>query len=75
MPAMAPVIDFVADQVLKLNFTNPQIAARLVAAFNRWPRYDEERRQMMKTQLERVAAEPKLSSDVFEIVNNALKQN
>ncbi len=64
---------FVADQVISLNATNPQVAARLVSAFNRWPRYDESRRAMMRAELERIAAVDGLSTDVFEIVSHALK--
>jgi aminopeptidase N len=64
---------FLADQVIALNDSNPQMAARMVAAFNRWPRYDEGRRALMKAELERVAAVEGLSNDVFEIVSNALK--
>ncbi len=64
---------FVADQVISLNGTNPQMAARMVSSFNRWPRYDQGRRTLMRSQLERIAAVDDLSPDVFEIVSNALK--
>ncbi len=64
---------FVADQVISLNATNPQVAARIVSSFNRWPRYDEARRALMRAELERIAAVDDLSTDVFEIVTNALK--
>ncbi|MEE4173599.1 MAG: aminopeptidase N [Xanthomonadales bacterium] len=64
---------FLADQVLRLNGTNPQIAARMVSSFNRWPRYDSGRRALMRKELERIAADDDLSPDVFEIVSNALK--
>jgi aminopeptidase N len=65
--------EFVAAQVLTLNATNPQIAARLVSSFNRWPRYDEKRKALMKAQLQRIEAAEGLSSDVYEIVSSALK--
>jgi aminopeptidase N len=64
---------FLADQVISLNKTNPQVAARLASSFNRWPRYDESRRALMRAELERIAAVEGLSTDVFEIVSNALK--
>ena len=64
---------FVADQVISLNATNPQMAARMVSSFNRWPRYDAARRSLMRAELERIAAVDDLSPDVFEIVSNALK--
>jgi aminopeptidase N len=64
---------FVADRVIELNRINPQVAARMVAAFNRWSRFDGKRREMMKREMERIAAVPGLSSDVAEIIGNALR--
>jgi aminopeptidase N len=52
---------------------NPQIAARMASAFNRWKRYDEDRKTLMKEQLQRIAAVENLSGDVSEIINNALR--
>ncbi len=63
---------FLADQVLALDLMNPQIAARLVSAFTLWKRYDEKRKALMKTQLERILNAPKLSKDVHEIVSKSL---
>ena len=64
---------FNADRVIELNAINPQVAARMAAAFNRWKRYDEQRQELMKAQLERIAGVDGLSRDVAEIVNNALR--
>ncbi len=64
---------FVADRVIELDSLNPQIAARLAAAFNRWKRYDEGRKALMNEALARVAKKEDLSRDVAEIVNNALR--
>lgn len=64
---------FHADRVIELDGLNPQIAARMASAFNRWKRYDEARKQLMKAELQRIAATPGLSGDVSEIVNNALR--
>jgi len=63
---------FLADQVLAINTLNPQIAARLVSAFTMWKRYDEKRKALMKAELERILAAPKLSRDVHEIVSKSL---
>ncbi|MEP6998197.1 MAG: aminopeptidase N, partial [Betaproteobacteria bacterium] len=63
---------FVADQVLMIDRSNPQIAARLVAAFNRWRRFDDRRAVLQRSELERIAAAPKLSTDVAEIVAHDL---
>ena len=65
--------DFVADQVIALDGRNPQIAARMASAFNRWPRYDADRRRLMQAALKRIASVDDLSGDVYEIVSNALK--
>jgi aminopeptidase N len=64
---------FLADQVLLLNELNPQIAARLVSAFNRWRKYDESRQGLMKAELERILGAGSVSRDVYEIVSKALK--
>ena len=63
---------FVADRVIELNQINPQVAARLASAFNRWKRYDLQRQALMQAELKRMAAVPGLSADVAEIVGNAL---
>ena len=63
---------FLADYVLLLDPLNPQIAARLVSAFTMWKRYDEKRKALMKAQLDRILATPKLSRDVHEIVSKSL---
>jgi aminopeptidase N len=44
----------------------------MVSAFNRWPRFDTNRRELMRAELQRIAAQDSLSTDVFEIVSNAL---
>ncbi len=63
---------FLADQVLALNAFNPQIAARLIAAFTRWRKFDPDRQQGMRDQLERILAGPGLSPDVYEIAAKSL---
>jgi len=64
---------FHADRVIELDPLNPQMAARMAAAFNRWKRYDEGRMAMMKTELQRISSVESLSGDVTEIVANALR--
>jgi aminopeptidase N len=63
---------FVAEAVLTLDRLNPQIAARLVSAFNGWRRLEPHRRALMRHELEGLSAQPALSGDVTEIVQRAL---
>ncbi|NIR31609.1 MAG: aminopeptidase N [Gammaproteobacteria bacterium] len=63
---------FLAERVLELDPLNPQIAARLLGALNRWRRYDEHRQGLMKAELERILAAPGLSRDTYEIASKAL---
>jgi aminopeptidase N len=61
-----------ADRVVELDPRNPQVAARLLTAFGRWRRYDPVRQQLMRGELERVAALPGLSRDCQEIASKSL---
>ena len=61
-----------ADVVGELDSTNPQIAARLLGAFDQWRRYDEPRQRLVAGELERILAKPGLSKDVFEIASKTM---
>lgn len=63
---------FVADQVIEIDARNPQVASRVVSAFNQWKTFEPGLRQLMKTELERIAGHPGLSNNVGEIVGRAL---
>ena len=63
---------FAAEQVLRLDEANPQIAARLARCFDRWRRFDEGRQAHAKRALETILAASKLSKDTHEVVNRAL---
>ncbi len=63
---------FLADVTLALDGLNPQVASRMATLFSQWQRYDPGRRALMQAELERIAAAPKLSKDVFETVSRAL---
>ena len=63
---------FLADQILKLNKSNPQMAARLLTPLTQWRRYDEKRQTLMKVQLQRIKTEEALSKDVYEVVVKSL---
>jgi aminopeptidase N len=62
---------FLADVVLQLDKINPMVAARMVKPLTSWKRYDKERQQLMKAQLERLLGQ-KLSKDVYELVKKSL---
>ena len=63
---------FVADQVLRLDALNPQVAARLAGAFNRWRKFDAGRRELMQVQIQRIAEASGLSPNTYEIATKAL---
>ncbi len=64
---------FLADYVLKIDRFNPQLAARILEPLIHWKKFAGQRPQLMKEQLERIAATPKLSRDIYEIVSKSLK--
>ncbi len=59
------------EVVEQLNDSNPQMAARLLAPLTRWRRY-RGRAELMRAELERLAALPQLSPDVYELVSKSL---
>jgi aminopeptidase N len=63
-----------ADRVLQIDSFNPNVAARLVHQLENWRKYSAPFGPLMKTQLERIVAEPKLSPNTFELASNALKE-
>ena len=63
---------FWAEQVIALNATNPQLAARLARSLDRWRKFAPPQQQAMRAALKRVAAAPKLSKDVLEVVTKSL---
>lgn len=63
---------FHADRILELDPVNPQVAARLLAPLGRWQRMDPGRQALMKRELQRILAAPKLSRDVYEIASKSL---
>jgi aminopeptidase N len=63
---------FWADRILELDALNPQLASKMARALDRWAQLAEPYRQAARAAIARVAAAPKLSSDVHEIVSRAL---
>ncbi|MBN2362383.1 MAG: aminopeptidase N [Deltaproteobacteria bacterium] len=63
---------FLTEQVLALDAINGQMAARMCQPLSSWKRYEPGRREQMRAQLQRLAATPRLSKDVYEIVAKSL---
>lgn len=63
---------FLADQVIALNSINPQVASRMVAALTQWKRFDKNRQDLMKKELERIINTANISKDVYEIASKSL---
>ncbi len=63
---------FWSDRVLELDTINPQVAARLARALDRWKKLVEPMRGAAREAIARVAAKPDLSNDVREVVTRAL---
>jgi aminopeptidase N len=61
-----------SEQVLALDAINPQVAARLARAMDRWSRLAEPYRSAAQVAIERVAAKADLSNDVREVISRAL---
>ncbi|SFM14736.1 aminopeptidase N [Marinobacter zhejiangensis] len=64
---------FLADQVCRLDDSNPQIAARLVSPLTRWKKFAQPYCSAMKEALETVRAKDGLSKDVYEVVHKSLR--
>jgi len=63
---------WIAEQVVALDRLNPQVAARLARAFDRWKKYDAGRQAHARTALESIRRAEGLSANVGEVVGRAL---
>ena len=63
---------FIADKVIEIDRFNPQVAARLVQAFNLCNKLEPHRKSLVKQELQRIRAQGGLSKDVGEIVGKIL---
>ena len=62
------------EVIERLQASNPQIAARMLAPMTRWRRYAVGQ-DAMRTELERLAAIDPLPKDVFEVITKALSES
>ena len=63
---------FWAEHVIELNHINPQVAARLARALDRWKQFAPNYQVHMKSALEFISKQTNLSSDVSEVIQKAL---
>jgi aminopeptidase N len=63
---------FWSERVIELDAVNPQVAARLARALDRWSKLAEPYRSAAREAIARVAAKPDLSKDTHEVVSRAL---
>ncbi len=53
---------FLRETVQQLDKLNPQVAARMVKPLTTWKRYDKERQELMREQLELLLQSNKIST-------------
>jgi aminopeptidase N len=63
---------FLADQILQVDKYNPMTAARLFEALGGWENFKPELAALMKAEIARIAATPKLSHNLREMVTRTL---
>jgi len=64
--------DFLADQILKLDADNPQLAGKLTTNFSHWRIVDDKHQALARAAMERILANPKCSAPVRELLNKTL---
>lgn len=67
-----PAYEFLADMILKIDEKNPQVAARLCAAFNFVKKFPGPMKERALTQIKRIVAHDKLSKNSRELLQSAL---
>lgn len=67
--------EFVAEQIVRLNTINPQIAARFVKTLENWRIFHVDRADLIKQALRQILATANLSSDVKEVAKKALGED
>jgi aminopeptidase N len=60
------------EVVQTLDVINPQTAARMLTPFETWRRYDAARQNLIKAELETIAAQKPLSPNLYEIARKIL---
>ncbi len=60
---------FLADKLIEIDKINAQIASRLAGAFTLYKKMNEESKELMRVELERVMSQEKISSNLYEIIS------
>jgi aminopeptidase N len=64
--------EFLADQIIAYDASNPSLAARFCNAFSRWNRFEPKARALQERALKRIEAVEKLSPNVAEWIEKTL---
>jgi aminopeptidase N len=64
--------EFIADQIIAYDNSNPSLAARFCNAFSRWNRFEPKARALQERALKRIQAVEKLSPNVAEWIEKTL---
>lgn len=66
--------EFLADKVLEADTINGKMSSGIVGALLDVKKYDEGRQEKMQAQLERISAQPNITSNLRELVDNVLRE-
>lgn len=66
---------FLAEQIVRLDRSNPQIAARLVSPLTRWKKFAPAPAKAMQESLRHIMSQGQLSPDVYEVVSKSLVED
>ena len=61
-----------ADTIIRLDPTNPQVAARMISPLGQWRRFDAARQSLMQAELQRILAQPTLSRNTLEMASKSV---
>jgi aminopeptidase N len=64
--------EFIANQIIAYDASNPSLAARFCSAFSRWNRFEPKARALQERALKRIQAVEKLSPNVAEWIEKTL---
>ena len=65
--------ELLTEVVLRLNKSNPQLAARILEPLTMWKKFSSPYKELMKQALNVILIEKQLSNDVYEITYKSLK--